>query len=151
MSSSAFVTCWSDPINCLKYAFSDPGGSDVLSTVSPTDTSLGMNEGTKNGIAQAQIRSFGVDPNTGALIAPQYAASAELNGYDPTNPQAFIAMITAQTGNQFDKQLADNLASSQLFPSLPDLPGLPSLGDPSNWLAIGLIVVLAFLLIEAVK
>jgi hypothetical protein len=147
MSTSAFVACWSNPIECLKNAFSDPGGSDVLSTVSPTDLSLGMNEGLKSGIAAGQIRAYGVDPDTGALSAPQYAPIAELAGYDPTNPQAFIDMITAQTNSQFDKQFADNLAS---MPLLPTVPGLPDLSDGTNWLVIGVIVVLAFLLIKVV-
>src|SRR6476660_792439 len=118
---------WSNPIEGLKALFAPANslGADSLSA--------------------ARVRAYGVDPSTGALIAPQYTAAAAAGGYNSSNPGAFIAAQENQVTNEF---LADSAAFQMpLFPSFSS--GIPGLSGSSGWLVLVVIAVLAFFLFKA--
>jgi hypothetical protein len=88
-------------------------------------------------IASAAPRSYGVDPETGKLIAPQYFGSAVAAGYDPASPFNFVRDKEAEAVDYYNRQLSNNLADANAGPS-------------SLWIIV-IVLVIGFFLIEAVK
>jgi hypothetical protein len=98
--------------------------------------------GAPDTITSAAVRANGVDPITGNIIAPQYLATAEGNGYSLSDPGAFIKKVSQDAQNFYDQQYAKNLA---------DTGGGFNPGSPSSMLIFLVVAVLAFFLFKAVK
>ena len=111
---------------------------DSLSTAFGSGPNIsGPPIGGVDSLASAAVRAYGVDPVTGGLIAPQYSASAQAAGYDPSNPGAFVTRVENDAVNFYDKQLSANLAAS---------------ADPTGmFVGIAIALVLGFFLWKAVK
>lgn len=130
---NAATTFFAHPLESLKAIFAPANsiGADSLSA--------------------ARVRAYGVDPSTGALIAPQYAAAAAAGGFDASNPGGFITTQENQVTSEFLSDRAAFTAEIPLLPSIPNLPGLPDLSTPSGFVAIVVVLAMAFFLIKAVK
>jgi hypothetical protein len=145
MSSSAFVLCWSDPIQCLKSVIDGDNASFV-----EVGTSLDQ---MKAGLADANIQAQGLNPD-GTFIAPQYAATfGTLTGIDPSDTSAvksYVDQIGVDSNNFFDQQYAQALAGNPLFPSV-SFPGISWPGGSSTVIAIIVLLVILFIIFKVVK
>jgi hypothetical protein len=96
-------------------------------------------------VASAAVRATGIDPGTGLPVNPNYTPP----GYDPQDPQGYMSQIEASALGFYNNQLSQNNAANAAADSfLPHIPGLPNLSTVG---AILILLVVGFLLIEAVK
>lgn len=100
----------------------------------------------------ADVQAFGVNPNTGALIAPQYAKSSAAAGRDPSNPSAFVAQQKAASDAFYQSQYDQNWNDlADQFGILPDLNTLiPGSSDFSKYVLIGIAVLVLFIVVKEV-
>lgn len=138
---------WSDPVAGFKALFtpSTPVTSDAGGPFSSFNALFGSGG---DSLAGGQSRAYGVDPNTGALIAPQYGPAAMASGYSANDPQGFMSQITAQVQGQYNADYQSSYDAQHLF---PDFSGSPKVSGFSDVLVIGLVLVLGYFLIQAVK
>lgn len=99
----------------------------------------------------AAVQAFGVDPTTGALIAPQYSKTAVVSGYDPKNPGVFVAQQKAASDAFYNSQYQQDWNDlADKFAILPDLPALPDSTDFLKYVLIGVAVLVAFLVVKEI-
>lgn len=120
---SAFVTCWSHPLDCLSTIFG-PGydsSGNYTTRFGAVDVNAQGKQVQGDSIGQAAVRAEGIDPGSLTLISPGYAAGLTSQGVDTSNPSSikeFANQVSSEASTLFQQGYDKSLSQIPLFPGL---------------------------------